>query len=162
MKTVFTTYGIPETVVSDNIPYNSLEFREFAHNWNFNPVYTTPQYSQSNGFAEKGVSIAKSKVSKSEEWQYGLLQYRNTPLPALGFSPAQLLYGRILRTKLPMATTQLQQQFINLSEVLQKKKTCRKEEEVYVTVLHMLFHPLQKVMKFWFSKFRKAQGKKEK
>ena len=139
MKSVFITYGIPEQVVSDNVPYNSFEYKEFSQQWNFDPIYTTPKYAQANGFGEKGVAIAKGIVSKSEDWQYGLLQYRNTPLPALGVSPAQLLFGRILRTKLPITESQLQQQFINPSTILQKKKMLvTKEEHYYNRTAHNL------------------------
>ena len=37
----------------------------------------------------------------SDKFARALLQYRNTPLPDLEVSPAQLLYGRTLRDHIP-------------------------------------------------------------
>jgi len=41
LKTTFACYGIPQTVIADNMPFNSREFKSFASSWNFHiPVQT--------------------------------------------------------------------------------------------------------------------------
>ena len=34
MQSVFLRLGIPDTVVADNMPFNSAEFRDFSQTWN--------------------------------------------------------------------------------------------------------------------------------
>ncbi|XP_052804520.1 uncharacterized protein LOC128234361 [Mya arenaria] len=62
---------------------------------------TDPYHSQSNGLAEKYVGIDKRTLSKSmcddQDPMTGILEYRATPLE-FGYSPAQLLMGRQLRS----------------------------------------------------------------
>lgn len=132
LKSVFARLGIPDVVVSDNVPFNSESYKNFAHSWGFIPVYTSPHYPQSNGLAEKGVSIAKSILRKSKEGErdlaYGLLMYRTTPL-STGFTPSQLIAGRILRTKIPVTTTLLKPKLPDLEVVqnnLEKSKAVQK------------------------------------
>lgn len=38
MKKIFFVFGIPLTVVSDNMPFNSKEFRQFTKEWGFHFV----------------------------------------------------------------------------------------------------------------------------
>ncbi|KAJ8893797.1 hypothetical protein PR048_006398 [Dryococelus australis] len=51
--TVFAVHGDPQILVSDNIPFNSREFRNFAKN-RFELQFSSPRYAQNNGLAEKG------------------------------------------------------------------------------------------------------------
>ena len=53
LKAVFSRHGIPETVVSDNGPqYSSQEFTDFARQYDFCHLTSSPLYPQSNGQAE--------------------------------------------------------------------------------------------------------------
>lgn len=69
---------------------------------------TSSYYPQSNGHAEAAVKSTKHLILKTapggnidcEEFDRGLLELRNTPTPT-GRSPAQILYGRPLRTCVP-------------------------------------------------------------
>uniref|UniRef100_A0A9J8AEU2 Uncharacterized protein n=1 Tax=Cyprinus carpio carpio TaxID=630221 RepID=A0A9J8AEU2_CYPCA len=57
------------------------------------------------------VQTIKRMLTKSQSENghpyIALLEYRNTPLDGIGMSPAQLLMGRRLKTKLPTSTTLL-------------------------------------------------------
>jgi len=49
LKSLFARHGVPDMLVSDNMPYASQAFRQFAADWNFNLVTSGPTYPQSNG-----------------------------------------------------------------------------------------------------------------
>ena len=108
MKSVFSRHGIPETVVSDNGPqYTSEEFTDFAHNYQFTHVTSSPHYPSSNGQAERAVQTAKHLLKNAEDPSLALLSYRSTPLPWCGKSPAELLMGRSIRSTLPLTKNNL-------------------------------------------------------
>lgn len=104
-KSVFSKFGIPDKLVSDNMPFSSLEFRKFAKEWGFQTVTSSPRFPQSNGMAENGVKLAKTMLKKAYHHQADiyilLLEYRNTPVTGLDLSPSQLLQSRRLKSKIP-------------------------------------------------------------
>ena len=107
LKNIFARFGVPDSVVSDNNPFNSSKYKTFAEEWGFKPIFTSPNYPQANGLSEKGVAVAKSILSRCENnVEYGLLMYRNTPL-ASGYTPSQLLNGRIMKSKVPASESLL-------------------------------------------------------
>ena len=53
MKSIFARHGIPEELVSDNMPYNSKEFKHFASDWGFKLTTSSPTYPQANGSVRK-------------------------------------------------------------------------------------------------------------
>ena len=110
LKCQFARHGLPMEVVSDNILFNSAEFRNFAQAYDFKHTRSSPHYAPSNGKAESAVKQAKRLMEKAlEDEQYpflALLAYRNTPSEQLHLSPTQIMFGRRTRTHLP-ATDQL-------------------------------------------------------
>ena len=105
LKSLFARYGIPSECVSDGGPqFSSAEFVQFAKDWGIKHVMSSPYYPQSNGLAENGVKIMKRLLSKAadkgEDAYLAMLAYRAAPLEC-GKSPAELLFGRKLRTRLP-------------------------------------------------------------
>lgn len=101
LKSIFARHGIPETVMSDNGPcYASQEYRRFATEYCFESLTSSPRYPQANGEAEKCVQTVKNLIKKAADPYLALLSYRNTPIHN-GFSPAEMLMGRRLRTDLP-------------------------------------------------------------
>ncbi|KAM7280952.1 uncharacterized protein ISCGN_006213 [Ixodes scapularis] len=105
LSAIFSRYGIPTEVCSDNGPqFSSHEFALFAKHYDFKHVKSSPQYPQSNGLAEKGVQIIKRILKKmkaaNECFWLGILNYRACPVED-GRSPGELLQGRRLRTPVP-------------------------------------------------------------
>ena len=49
MKSIFTRHSIPNIVVADNMPFGSRAFHQFAKEWGFKVVTSSPTYPQSNG-----------------------------------------------------------------------------------------------------------------
>lgn len=128
IKPVFARFGTPDIVVSDNVPYKSQKFLEFAKNWNFALVTRSPEYPQSNGLAEKAVAIAKNLLKKSLEEGKGdlccaLLNYRNSTLKGMGYSPSQLLNSRNCKTKVPITCELLYPKLcVNVKEKIVAKR----------------------------------------
>ena len=102
MKSIFTRHGIPEELISDNMPYNSKEFKQFASDWGFKLTTSSPTYPQANGLSEKAVQTVKRILKKTSDPYIGLLEYRNTPETGMTFSPSQLLMSHVTRTKIPV------------------------------------------------------------
>lgn len=121
LKSIFARLGIPQKVVSDNGPqYSSQEFANFSKEYDFIHATSSPRYPQSNGLAEKSVQIAKRIFEKAEldgrDPYLGILEYRTTPLE-VGYSPAELLQGRQLRSILPTLNEQLLPKVIDHEKV---------------------------------------------
>ena len=114
MKSIFARHGIPNTVVADNMPFGSKAFQQFAKEWGFNVVTSSPTYPQSNGLVERNVQTIKRLLKKAREEgkdeMMALLEFRNTPVTGLQESPAQLLMSRRLRSSLPMTAMMLKPQ----------------------------------------------------
>jgi hypothetical protein len=101
LKNIFARHGIPEVVISDNGPqYASQEFRAFATDYGFTHLTSSPGHASGNGEAERGVCTVKNLLTSASDPYLALLNYRSAPL-ANGYSPAELLMNRRLRTKVP-------------------------------------------------------------
>ena len=62
LKIIFSEYGTPSVFYSDNGPCNKgEEFRAFANKYGFRHITSSPNYPQSNGFAERTVNTVKSR-----------------------------------------------------------------------------------------------------
>ena len=106
LRSWFTDVGVPSTITSDGGPqFGSRKFREFCEEWGITHNMSTPHYPRSNGRAEAAVKCVKSLLIKTATlrgfdltaFHRGLLELRNTPTIG-GLSPAQILYGRPLKS----------------------------------------------------------------
>ena len=84
-KQVFSEYGWPETLISDNGPCYTVDaFTSVMNAYHVNHITSSPHYPQSNGLAEKYVQIVKSLFYKAKEEGKDLFKclmiYHNTPL----------------------------------------------------------------------------------
>jgi hypothetical protein len=130
-KSIFSRHGICEELVSDNGPqYASYEFKQFSKEWEFKHTTSSPRYSRSNGQAERMVQTVKNLIKKAKDPCYALLVYRATPIEGIGYSPSQLLMGRMLNTKIPTSKEQLAPRLpdhemvkgrLNQNQLIQKK-----------------------------------------
>ena len=123
LKSIFARHGIPEILISDNGPqYSSREFQDFAEEYEFRHITSSPYFPQGNGEAERAVETIKNLLKKTDDPYKSLLAYRSTPLQ-LGYSPSQLLMGRILRTTVPTTRAQREPHIPDLSLVRSRDKT---------------------------------------
>ena len=109
-KQVFSEYGWPDTLISDNGPcYTSQAFISVMHSYSVNHITSSSlHYPQSNGLAEKYVQIVKSLFYKAKEDGKDvykcLMIYHNTHITSSLQSPMQILPGRNARSDLPVLT----------------------------------------------------------
>ncbi len=100
-KSIFARHGIPEVVVSDNGPqYTSDLYAEFARNYQFQHLTSSPYHPQGNGEAERAVGTVKNLLKKCDDPYLALMVYCSTRL-AIGYSLAELLMSRTLRSNIP-------------------------------------------------------------
>ena len=108
-KQHFGRHGIPHTLLTDNgSQYTSDLFKQFSTTYKFNHITSSPYWSQSNGRAEAAVKSAKHILRTAQDVDLALLSVRNTPPAGHTFSPAQRLFGRVLRSNLPQPLTTLE------------------------------------------------------
>lgn len=97
-------------------------------------MFSSPLHSQSNGLAEKGVSICKNLLRKSRDSHtdinIALLNYRNTTTAGMKLSPSELLMNRKLKTKLPVNSDMLKPN-INDNVKEQWERKVQKQQEHY-------------------------------
>ena len=66
MKGIFSRFGIPNVVISDNGPqFVSGEFREFSKIYQFVHETSSPKYPPANGLAERTVGTVKAMIRKA-------------------------------------------------------------------------------------------------
>ena len=109
LRPVFAQFGVPETVVSDNGScFISDEFQQFLKSNVIKQITSAPYHPSTNGLAEKAVQIVKKGLKKTTTGSLKsrlakiLLAYRTTPHSTTGNTPAKLLLGRNLRTRLDL------------------------------------------------------------
>lgn len=110
LNIIFARFGLPLSITADNgRQLVSEEFRNFCETHNIELVSTIPYWPQMNGEVERqNRSILKrlviSQTTKSdwrEDLNKYLLMYRSTPHSTTQKTPAQMLFGRNIRDKIP-------------------------------------------------------------
>ena len=112
MRSVFSRFGIPEIIFSDNESiYCSAEFNNFCKEYDIKNEFSSARWAQSNGQVERCIQTIKRIIKKCSDdktdFHLALLQYRNTPLDNSVDSPSKLLLGRNLRTVVPSISDNL-------------------------------------------------------
>ena len=124
---IFSEFGKPQVFTSDNGPcYSSQEFRFFMQNWSIEHRTSSPHYPQSNGLAESMVKVSKNLKEKAVlqdlPWNQLLLDYRCTPISSEIPSPAEILFGRKLRSSISVLPSQVMNDRIRKQRQLIVKK----------------------------------------
>ena len=109
LRKLFATHGLPTQVVTDNgAQFTSQEFGEFLKLNGIQHYKSAPYHPATNGKAECYVQTFKQAMRAAKgdpgtlltKLMRFLLSYRTTPNATTGVSPAELLFGRTLRTRL--------------------------------------------------------------
>ena len=94
-KLMFSEYGWPETIISNNgACYSAEAFTKLMKDYDVNHITSSPHYLQTNGLVEKYIQIMKNIFYKVQEegtdLYKSLMIYRNTPLSSHLQSPMQI------------------------------------------------------------------------
>jgi hypothetical protein len=110
LQKIFATHGIPEQVTSDN-GYNlvSREIEGFFSSYGIYHHKVTPYWPQANATIERFNRTVEKAIRtahvEGRDWRKALdtflLNYRATPHAMTGVSPAKIMFGREIRTKVP-------------------------------------------------------------
>lgn len=109
LRSWFMDKGVPVKLTTDGGPqFKSQEFSLWCQKWGIDHDRSSPHYHQSNGHAEAAVKAMKAVVAKStvngnletDQFVEAVLEFRNTPRSD-GRSPAQILFGRSMRSRVP-------------------------------------------------------------
>ena len=109
LRSLFARWGVPAELVSDNGPqFTSVEFQAFMAHLGIKHKRGAPYHPSTNGLAERFVQTVKGAFKASSADSGGvqcnldrfLLAYRNASHSITGESPAQLMLGRPLRSRL--------------------------------------------------------------
>ena len=132
---MFTTHGLPCSIKTDNgRQFVSEEFKTYLSENGIEHRTSTPYWPQANGEVErqnrtllKTLKIAHSeKLNIQQELNKFLMAYRSTPHCTTGETPAKLLFGREIRTKLP----ELQPSITNIESVRDRDKAQKLEGKI--------------------------------
>ena len=96
--------------MSDNGPhFTAQEFEDFCSSNGIKHIRVTPYHPSSNDLAERAVRVVKEGLKKqstsdslTDRLSRVLLSYRITPQSTTRVAPAELLFGRNLRSKLDL------------------------------------------------------------
>jgi hypothetical protein len=115
LRSLFSRFGLPVEVVSDNGPqFIAQEFKDFLARNAVKHTLCPPYHPSSNGLAERHVQTFKHmyKTSGTQEVHHKvsdvLFRFRNTPHTTTGITPAELFLKRTPRTRLSLVKPCLQ------------------------------------------------------
>ena len=116
LRVLFAQFGVPEVIVSDNgSQFVAAEFQSFCRMNGIRHIQIAPYHPSSNGLAERAVKVFKQGIRKLTEGTVNdriarsLFQYRITPHTTTGVSPAEMLMGRRLRSRLDLLKPSVEQ-----------------------------------------------------
>ena len=112
LDALFTIWGLPKTLVSDNGPqFASADFANWCRSNGIVHMTSAPFHPSSNGEAERLVgvfkramqrSVVEEGLEKDQAARAFLREYRSTPHSTTGKTPAELMLGRQFRTRLSL------------------------------------------------------------
>ena len=109
----FARYGIPKTLRTDKgSNLVSEEVEDYLKEMGVKHLHTTPLWPRANGEVERQnkslLKAIRATHAKGRNWREEmnkfLMAYRSTPHSTTGKSPAELLFRRVMKTKMPKLT----------------------------------------------------------
>ena len=115
LQSLFAQFGLPDTIVSDNGPsFTSHDFEMYVKQPGICHVTSSPYHPASNGLAERAVRIVKNGLRRDltgtliERLAHILFNYRVSPHNTTGVAPSELMFGRMIKSKLDLVKPNIQ------------------------------------------------------
>ena len=112
LRHTFVTYGISDELSSDGGPeFQAAATQKFLSDWGVHHRKSSVAFPHSNCRAEIGVKTVKRMIINNtgpdgsldtDRFQRAMLEYRNTPDRDTGLSPAQCIFGRPIKSFIPI------------------------------------------------------------
>ena len=139
LRQVFSIFGLPEQIVSDNgTQFMSEEFNVFCRKNGIKHIRSVPYHPATNGAVERFVQTfkraLKSGRKEGRDTQHVisnfLLRYRSTPHTLTGVSPCTLMLKRDIRTQLHLLRPDRESRVISgqASQKSNHDKRCKMRE----------------------------------
>lgn len=115
LSKIFATHGLPHKIISDNgSPFHSNEFKRYMHAKGIDHHRITPLHPKANSTAENFMrnlnKTLRIATIEGKPWKIALynflLNYRISTHSTTGVSPAEALFQRQVRGKLPSLNNQ--------------------------------------------------------
>ena len=129
LRCLFSSFGLPEQLVSDNGPqFTADEFKEFLKANHVKHIRSAPYHPSCNGAAERFVRTFKQalrtghhpELTFHQQLMSFLLSYRTTPHSTTQVTPASLFLKRDLSTRLDLLHPTMDQT-VAISQAQQKQ-----------------------------------------
>lgn len=126
----------PKVYNDNGLCFTAVSFQEFATNYGFLHMTSSPRYPRANGEVERAVRTVKGLLKINDDPYLALLSYRSTPLQT-GLSPSELFMGRRLRTQLSVLAKTLAPR-----DLRREREEVVKKEEIYKSDQRQSFNQL--------------------
>ena len=129
---LFAVHGIPAIVRSDNgPPFHGEDYSRYLQALGVQVEWSTPKWPQGNALVERfmqplGKALKTAKLDGRpwrQELQRFLLCYRTTPHSTTGVPPAELLFNRTIRGKLPVLKKRVVRRHGEAKEMDEKRQS---------------------------------------
>ena len=139
LRKSFAYFGIPKSLVSDNATcFTAPEFQTFCKQLGIRHLLTAPLSPKSNGLAERCVQTVKQGIKKQQNGSMStkltrfLFSYRTSPHSTTGQTPAELMMGRRLRTRMDCLLPDLQERVESAQSQMKERYDQRSQERVVI------------------------------
>ena len=101
LKSIFSSFGIPKVVISNNGPqFSSYQFMRFSKEWDFTHDPLSPKHAKSNSMAESAVKTVTGLFKKAhqnkEDPYVALMAHHSTPSSNDNKSPYEKLFNQLM------------------------------------------------------------------
>ncbi|CAC5415744.1 unnamed protein product [Mytilus coruscus] len=137
LRTIFSRNGMPSRIVSDNGPqFTSQEFENFMQLNGIKHTRSAPYHPSTNGLAERFVQTFKQALKSSsndsgtvsKKLAQFLSANRNTKHSTTNETPAKLMIGRDLKTRMNLLRPNIENQVqIKQKEMCDRRKIYQRE-----------------------------------
>ena len=138
LREMFGRWGIPRQLVTDNGPQFVSMFQKFMKSNGIKHVLSAPYHPATNGLAERFVQTMKqalrasrkdANATLSQRMGQFLLSYRNARHETMNTSPAELMLGRTLRTRLSLIRPDVTGRVLNKQAEQASSRGCLGKEQ---------------------------------